>query len=177
MNKQIALFLGFLILASVSSVIAQGTEISIPLVQKDPATWNPVNGGMSSTLFLYQMSESYWKPCYYYNGEWISCKGYRMADWYSVIPSGSVKKNTGYTLVYYGDATHNDEWNYVTCIASKNSGSYGYLSFGGKYNWSKFLNDGKQQKFWIVESKDLDCANNKFLAWNPNTILFETKTI
>lgn len=173
--KKVFLILSAVLLLSVLSVIAQGTETSIKLVQKNPSDWSVVQGGFSSTLFLYQMMEVQWLPCSWNKA--YNCKTYGYVDYYSVIPTGKVKPNTSYTLVYYGFDSHNDEWNYVTCIQSKNSGSYGYLNFGGKYKWTSFLNDGLNQKFWIVPTADLDCANNKFVAWNPSNILFETRTI
>jgi hypothetical protein len=77
---------------------------------------------------------------------------------------------------------------YVTCIASGKSSSTnvkeagkwvkkGHLKMSGNFNWTQMRDNGKAEKFWIVPSTDVDCANNKFLAWNPDNYLFETKTI
>ncbi|MFH1212394.1 MAG: hypothetical protein V1659_05730 [Candidatus Woesearchaeota archaeon] len=82
-----------------------------------------------------------------------------------------------YTLIYYGDATHNDVWPYATCIASGRTNAAGWLSMYGEFNYLPFLTDTVAQKFWIVRSEDVDCKAGIITGWHPNKYLFEKKTV
>jgi hypothetical protein len=183
MRKQLILA-SLISLFLVSSVFAWvGQEESFKVVQKIPSDWSIVAGGYSSTLFFNQLMTVQWVPC----GA-TKCKTYVPVDYVSVVPTGNVQPNTEYTLIYYGDATNNDVWPYATCIVSGKSSSVsvkeggkwvtkGYLSMQGQFKWTDFIGNKKAEKFWVVPTKDLDCANHKFIAWNPLDYLFETKLI
>jgi len=189
MKKQISLMLGLLMVLSLMVSVSAwvGEEQSINLVQKDSSDWSTIEGGNSANLFLNQQMSVVWKSCKV-AGVKTQCKTYVTTDKYS-LTSGNVVPNTKYTLVYYGYGSHNDEYPYVTCIKTVKSGSLsvnmgaegwvtkGTLSMSGTYKWTDFLDDGIDQKMWLVPTKDLDCTNHKFKNWNPDSILFETSTL
>ena len=85
---------------------------------------------------------------------------------------------TDYTLIYYGDATHNDEWAYATCITSKTTNKRGNARMPkGSFDYSGFVDDGIGQKFWIVLSSDVDCSQGIMTNWEPQEYLFEHNVI
>lgn len=173
--KKIATILGMLVLCMGIASAWVGDSFSTKVVQKDPTTWEPIADGYSSTVYGYQTMGVQWKPCK--PGSKVKCKTYVTTDHVSVVPTGDVAKKTAYTLIYYGYGTHNDEYPYATCIASGNSGKYGYISFEGDFAWSKFVDDGIDQKFWVVKSSDVNCKTHKLTTWNPANYLFEEETI
>jgi len=121
------------------------------LVEKD-SVWNIVPGGAKGKLK--QIVGSYW-----------------------VFNAMRLDPRTGYTLIYYGDDTHNDVWPYATCIDSKTSNIYGKVHMEGLFGLEGFFNDGINQKIWLVTSSDVDCAAGKMIDWNPADYLFEHNTI
>jgi len=88
--------------------------------------------------------------------------------------------NTDYTLIYYGSTRpqFNNIWPFATCITQATTGRLGSVRMPQTtFNYAAFLNDGIDQKFWIVPTSDVDCGRNRMIAWNPQDILFETATI
>lgn len=126
----------------------------------------------SIALWVYQKNPTDWSIVRYGYQGIIYGKNGKMQFYAKVKPS------TSYTLIYYGDTTHNDEWPYATCIVSATSSAKGWaLSSLQPFNYAAMLDDSLNQKFWLVPTADLDCANSKFLAWNPTQIVFDTATI
>ncbi|MBD3354040.1 MAG: hypothetical protein GF364_21340 [Candidatus Lokiarchaeota archaeon] len=125
---------------------------AIELVEKNPVTWEIVEGGAHGYLKLFR-------------GSAMFAKGYRL------------EPETEYTLIYYGDETHNNQYPYATCIGSSVSDEDGKLLIMAHYDYSDMVNDGIDQKFWVVLSNDLDCGLGRFTTWNPTEYLFETETI
>jgi len=171
-KAMIALALTIALVATSAWALEPRQSFSTKLVEKDPTDWSIVKGGAYGTFGGYQSTavtwENGWKE--YYNADYL----YFMSGW-NVLP-----KYTDYTVIYYGDAEHNDVWPYATCIMSGNSGSYGYLKLNGAadaFEWSDLMNDGIDQKFWLVLSSDVDCDQGKMTAWNPTEYLFEVATI
>ncbi len=72
---------------------------------------------------------------------------------------------------------YNDIWNYITCLGTAKTDSRGMFWLTGNYDYKPFLNDGKDQKFRIVPSNDIDCEEGKMMVWNPSNYLFEHWTI
>lgn len=182
MNKKLMLagLFGVMLIASVLSVSAwAGGYTSFKLVEKNPSDWSVVDGGHEGKLTISQSLGVEWTPVvtpwFTYN-----VKTYVINNAMS-FSSSNLESNTDYTLIYYGDATHNDEWNYATCIANGVSSSIGKLNVKGiyvtPYSYGDILKDDFQQKFWLVESSDVDCDNGEMTAWNPTNYLFETKTV
>jgi len=91
----------------------------------------------------------------------------------------NLEPRTEYQLIYYGDETHNDVWNYATCIGkSRRTSTQGYFKgTSWTYDFSSFLNDNEPQKFWVVLASDVDCDAGEMTAWNPSEYLFEHATI
>lgn len=123
----------------------------LSLVAKDPTTWNIVYGGKATISFI--------------DGYRLSLMGWRL------------EPNTEYTLIYYGDKTHNDEWPYATCLFSAKSSSRGYIAMGGMFYYNAFFRNNVDEKIWLVLSNDVNCAQGKMTAWNPTEYLFEHNTI
>jgi hypothetical protein len=130
------------------------------LIQKDPSTWDWTKGGASGKVYAYPITGYPPQPD---TGEKFYVWGYNL------------KPKTRYTLIYYGDSTHNDVWPYATCIASGTSTNSGYLYAYGKFRYT--FNDAIPHKFWVVLSSDVDCANKMMTAWNPSSYLFEKWTV
>ena len=130
--------------------------------------WVPIANGIIGSLFGYQ----------YYQTIWVGGVKKTVLQDYMWFQSWNIVPNTNYTLIYYGNGSNNDIWPYATCIQTKKSTAAGYLTMSiSNFKWSNFLNDGIDQKFWLVRTSDVDCLNNKMIAWNPANYLFESQTI
>lgn len=137
---------------------------NIKAVEKNPSDWSIVEGGNHANILLSH-----------------GVKNQKVEFRAHAILIG-LEPETDYTLIYYGTMPefggYNDVWNHVTCITSGVTNKHGNVRMpAGIFDYSEFINDDKEQKFWIVPSKDLDCVNNRFKTWNPSEILFETETI
>lgn len=129
-----------------------GNAVVISLVEKDPVTWEVIPGASGTLMVVRQWN---------YNNFGFSGRG--------------LDRFKDYTLIYYGDATHNDVWPYATCLGSANSGYFGRVMINGRF--PNMLNDGIDQKIWLVPSSDVDCSAGELTAWNPTEYLFEYNTI
>ena len=95
----------------------------------------------------------------------------------------NLNPKTKYQLIYYGfedeTSSYNDEWPHATCIGkSRRTSTKGHsYNFGGRLGHSEMLNDGVDQKFWVVLADDVDCKANEMTAWNPSEYLFEIDTV
>lgn len=125
---------------------------NIKLVQKNPSDWSTVKGGSYGNLLLWYGNQA----------QIIGLK---------------LKPDTKYTLIYYGYDGHNDVWPYATCITTAMTNSKGNLNAKATFDYSGFVNDNFNQKFWLVLSSNVECDNHKMIAWNPISYLFEMKTI
>ena len=124
-------------------------DFRMPLVEKNPSDWSVVDGGAWGLL----------------NGHY----GKYLKFW-----GTGLEPNTDYTLIYYGDDCHNDVWPYATCIKSMTTSLNGRTgSVVAKFSYGSFLDDGVNQKFWLVSSSDVDCDAGMMIAWNPTEYLFE----
>jgi len=134
------------------------TELS--LVQKDSA-WNEVGPGKGVVTFTAITK----------HGVTIQ-ERVRVSVW-------NLAPKTKYQLIYYGDETHNDVWNYATCIGRpQRTSTHGYFKGSSwNYDFSGFLNDDVPQKLWVVPATDVDCDAGRMIAWNPSGYLFEHATI
>ena len=158
--KKILSILSILVISSIMIISVSASSdwrfiyksYNIPIVTKNPVTWEEVWGAEGNIL----LSQGHFA--------------------HAIIRHA--QPFTDYTLIYYGDATHNDVWNYATCISSVTTNNHGNgRTPNGQIDYTGFINDGKAQKFWVVLSNDIDCKNNRMTAWNPTKYLFETYTI
>lgn len=169
MNKKIAL--GLIMLFSVllvNSVLAANSYVS--LTKKNPSTWAEIKGQGSGKITFY-------RGIYKESGE---TNLFLVAMHFSTVVRDTVSvtatklnPNTAYTLIYYGFESHNDEWPYATCIYSGTANKVGTFMGTAKFDWRQFLDDGKNQKFWIVPSTDVNCNTHALITWNPSQWLFE----
>jgi len=168
----LSILTGILLISIVNATPIRNYK-SVGLTTKNPSTWEATDIS-AGNLFFFQQQEVKWV----YKPAWgFSVKTYIWND-YVDLSSYDLTPNTQYTLIYYGYGSNNDVWPYATCIKTVTSNSWGSLtSYNIPYKYSQFLNNGKAEKFWLVPTRDLDCVNHKLIAWNPDTILFETTTI
>lgn len=152
--KKLLAFLGAIItLFLISSVMASGSSFNLKLAQKDPSTWITVKKGGTGNVLLS-------------HGDRASAVIRKM------------EPKTEYTLVYYGFEGNNDVWPYATCITSGKTNKNGAGALKrAVFNYKGFIDDGKNQKFWVVLSSDVDCVNHRMVAWNPTEYLFEQRVI
>lgn len=128
-----------------------------------------------------------WEELYIKNTPVLKAKIYLKGFGGSILTASGtgLEPLTHYTLIYYGDAAHNDVWNYATCIPTKFTNSFsvktstlGQLSANTfAFDYSSFIGDEVAQKFWLVPSSDVDCIAGKMTSWNPTRILFEHETV
>ncbi len=145
----------------ISSVLAVDSykNYNIKVVQKDPTDWSTVTGGSGNVLLSHGV-----------RNQNVEFRGHAILL--------GMEPFTSYTLIYYGDKTHNDIWPYATCISSGVTNKHGNVKINeGLFDYSSFIDDGINQKFWIILSSDINCTAKKMIAWNPNSILFEQKVI
>jgi len=83
-----------------------------------------------------------------------------------------------YTLIYYGDETHNDEWPYATCLASGTADADGNIHLMGSTMITPDEGDVDAEKIWLVLSSDVYCDTIDYMkGWHPAEYLFEYYTI
>ena len=160
MDKKISIILitfvfAMLIVVGVSSatkINVNSKSFSIKLAEKNPDDWSIIKKGAYGQIFFSK-------------GNMLQFTGFKL------VP------NTQYTLIYYGDKMNNDVWPFATCIKTTLSNKYGRIRDTGTFDYSGFIKDSIAEKFWIIRSSDIDCANNQMTAWNPTEYLFEIPTI
>lgn len=175
--------MGLLLVGMVSAVQPKAT---IVLEQKVPGSWEVLDG--SGYLFLKQTKLHIIEPYTYEHfvraGKTLLLTGnlhsYETRD-VAALRLRRLVPETGYTLIYYGDETHNDVWPYATCLLSFTTNRFGsYFDEGQMLETSyldDFLSDGIAEKYWVVTSTDVDCELGRMIAWNPEDYLFEQETI
>ncbi|MFH1212393.1 MAG: hypothetical protein V1659_05725 [Candidatus Woesearchaeota archaeon] len=149
----IAAFLALaLLVPAVLAYISPLSTKEIALYEKNPADWSIIEGGAHGVVIM-------------------ETGTMRTLVW-------GLNPATEYTLIYYGDATHNDVWPYATCIKTFRTSLMGYArSLSGKFSYSGFLSDQTLQKFWVVKASDVNCATGRMTAWHPTEYLFESMTV
>ena len=178
------------------SFSVKGTTTNV--VEKDPVTWQPVVGGANGKVQMtYNLPSMVYRQ-YRYRSSLLAdnpvCPiSYNVTECADLIAAADVvvrnttvyqqakakvyglPPKTEYQLIYYGDAEHNDEWPYATCIGeSRKTSTKGYVkSLGGKFIPSGAGN----QKLWVVPASDVDCELGIMTAWNPSNILFEIANV
>jgi len=147
--------------SSVSASYFSNDVDTLNLVQKD-SSWNEVENGARAVVTLSVVKN--WK---------------KVVQQRARVTAFGLKPKTKYQLVYYGDETHNDEWNYVTCLGKeRKTSTQGYFKGGSfEFNHLDMSQDDIAQKIWLVPSSDVDCNTGKLLVWKPSDILFETKAL
>lgn len=67
---------------------------------------------------------------------------------------------------------------YVTCINKKQATRNGNLKINQfVFDYSCFLDDGKEQEFLIAKLNDVDCFEHKFIKMNPGEYLYGVRKI
>jgi len=184
--KKIIIMLIFMVLILPTILAAQER---LTLVQKDPATWDPVEGAtaklrVDSRFGLVNVDDMNCKKN-------INEEGITNLKCNKIVFNKKIRKQinkviaflkdaepqTSYTLVYYGNSEENDVWPYATCLETKTTDRKGIASFKSDFDVQNFLKDEVLQKFWIVKTSDIDCTAGVMTAWNPTEYLFEERTI
>lgn len=141
----------------------QTDDMILNLQEKNPADWSVVENGAFGQVTLSSIKSI--------PSNTIISQRARVSVW-------DLEPRTKYTLIYYGDEEHNDEWNHLTCLKTQRTSTQGYFKSGSvKLNWGDWIDDGIGQKLWIVKTDDIDCQNKRFIAWNPEEYLFEENTL
>lgn len=165
MKKQILIFLVcsmFLVPTVFAATYWSNTYDTLKLVEKNPSDWSIVEDGANG-LITFSTISLYGK---------IVQERIRVSVW-------GLEPRTKYQLVYYGDETHNDVWDYATCIGrARTTSTQGYFKGDSAvFNWMGFVDDGIDQKFWVVLASDVDCSTSRMIGWNPTEYLFEYNII
>lgn len=166
-------------------------EKTINLIQKNPSDWSVIKDGAKGEIQFARITGAF------SDEEPLgSCDVIKGNDTYAICKKiwhdtkvvekvytirakiSKAQPKTDYTLIYYGFGSHNNEFPYATCISSHKTDKKGSATLEKvKVDNLNFLNDGINQRYFIVKSKDVDCKNNKMIAWNPAEYIFETKTV
>ncbi len=135
------------------------TFASLSLYEKDPNTWEVIDGGARGRL-IYNVAGS--KFNFKFNGRGLEPK-------------------TEYSLIYYADPWPGD--NPGAFIARGRTNSRGRITMAGRVDLdtdipndsdANYLDGGK---IWLVLSSDYDAAARTMIAWNPTEYLFEDRLI
>jgi len=152
MTKAIMLVLGFALIFGVVSAAPGGGAQVVKLVAKNSADWSVVKGGAFGSI-MYQTDK------FTFNA-------------HGLTPSGE------YTLINYVDPWGSENVILATGVADGNGN---ILLKGGAITLNP--NEAGQggydyagSKIWLVPSGDLN-GGVKFIAWNPDSYLFETSLI
>ena len=135
------------------------TFTSLSLYEKEPDTWERVEGGARGKL-VYKASGPTFD--FAFNGR-------------------RLESNTGYSLIYYADPWPGDHPG--AFIASGTTNHRGRITLTGRVELGTDIpNSGDANypdggKIWLVLSSDYDAATNKMTAWNPTEYLFEERLI
>ena len=114
------------ILVMSSFVMAMPNKIS----SYEPGAKNSCAAGKSGVEHLYLVEKNPSDWVIVPNGAW----GKMTFDAESFVFNGhDLEADTGYTLIYYGDETHNDVWPYATCLASGTSNKGGNINLSISY--------------------------------------------
>jgi hypothetical protein len=151
----IAFIFAILLAVGISSAkVSNSKSFSIKIVEKNPNNnnWSIIKNGAYGQIFFSK-------------GNNLLFTGFKL------------KPNSGYTLIYYGYDGFNDAWANATCIKNAVTNKYGRLRDIGTFDYTGFIKDNIPQKFWVIQSSDVDCDNHKMIAWNPTEYLFEMQTI
>ena len=164
MRKYIALAMVFsiLILPMVSATTYWMNAVDeLNLAEKD-SSWNIIEGGASGIIKFTTIT-----------------RFGRLIQQRAQVKVYGLEPKTKYQLIYYGNEENNDVWPYATCIGKpRMTSTRGYFSSGSsQVNHLQMRDDGVAQKFWVVSASDVDCGQEKMIAWNPSEYLFETNTI
>ena len=135
------------------------TFAPLSLYEKDPDTWEVVEGGARGRL-VYQAAGS--KFHFTFNGH-------------------GLEPNTEYSLIYYADPWPGDHPG--AFIASGTTNHRGCITLNGRVEIDTDIpNSGDANypdggKIWLVLSSDYDVVAKAMIAWNPTEYLFEDRLI
>ena len=144
-----------LMVASVSASFWQNTVDVLDLVEKD-SSWDPVEDGAHVKVIFSQ----------------ITRRGIVRSNRVRVMVWG-LEAKTKYQLIEYVDPWSSHE---AICIGRpRRTSTRGYFKSGSAKIDS--INNGVDQKFWVVLASDVDCKNSVMTNWNPESYLFESRLV
>jgi hypothetical protein len=126
----------------------------LELYQKDPVTWEKVQGGAEGQL-IYNLSGSTFD--FVFNGH-------------------DLDEGVDFTLINF------KSWSVVICLGSGIADEYGDVHIADSVNTGDLpvVADEKYPdgaKIWLVLTSNVDCFNKKMISWNPTEWLFENNLI
>lgn len=136
-----------------SAPAGQSNMAHLYLYEKDPSTWNIVDGGAWGKM-EYNLSGPTFD--FVFNGKGLDASG-------------------DYSLIYYKDPWPGTP---ATCLASGTANGGGNVHLAGSANVGDLADSGVDgdgtdgAKIWLVQSSDVACGTG-MTAWNPTKYLFE----
>jgi len=127
------------------------------LVEKDPNTWEPIDGGAWGKM-IYSSSGSMLRLVF--NGH-------------------DLVVGEDYTLIYYPDP-----WpgNGLICLGTGTADEEGNVHIKANVDTGDIPTEADENypdgaKIWLVLSSDVDCEGQSMVGWNPTEYLFEQELI
>lgn len=158
------LMIAMFALPAVSAATFFGNNVidKLSIVQKNPTDWSTIENGAYG-IVQFNTVTTPWG---------LAQERIKVSVW-------NLEPKTSYQLIYYGNDEVNDVWPYATCIGnSRMTNTQGYFSSGSTaFKHLSMRSDSINQKFWIILSSDVNCTAGKMIAWNPDSYLFETRTV
>ena len=127
------------------------------LVEKDPNTWEPIDGGAWGKM-IYSSSGSTLRLVF--NGH-------------------DLVVGEDYTLIYYPDPWPGSG---LICLGARTANDEGNVHIRGQVDTGDLPAEADENhpdgaKIWLVLSSDVDCEGKSMVGWNPTEYLFEQELI
>jgi hypothetical protein len=133
----------------------QEEVLELDLVEKNPTTWDPVIDGAYGVVKFVNV-----------NG----LQKVRVSAW-------DLEPKTKYQLIEYLEPT--GYWattHTAICVGNAyRTSNKGYFKSGSTN--IENIDNGVDQKFWVVPAAGVDCDAQKLIGWNPSEYLFETALV
>ena len=168
MKRLIAMAMAVVLLLGLCAIPVMAAKGDTPANDKEGGV------GESDNAFLYLYEkDADWEIVW--DGAWGKMQFNLRGSTFDFVFNGKgLTAGEDYTLIYYGDETHNDQWPYATCIASGTANNGGNIHLAGSHD---FGYDLANAKIWLITSDDVNCNEGTMTGWHPTEYLFEHNVI